>query len=251
MPRDEIWSPEEKDLPSLWFRANMLHNLKVMPQKMWYRYKDAWRANCLKTAEQYKLSAMNDDLNPYEFYGIEVISKCRLCKKTEVDCNGHDDAVYQSWHDYVYESWPCYLDNPFKIFKWDKHTKDYYIDSDSDDSDSEDTYSIDSEDCNDRGPRLRAGTVRCETPTQTPTQTPRTEFGFEFILNNEKCTTIYSPENQSVIRKAWVEGRNYVLLVHEIQKGPKKGTNVAHLVRFDVRQVETQTGIIHNLIMPV
>jgi len=84
---------------------------------------------------------------------------------------------------------------------------------------------------------------------KTPTAPKQYEFGFEFILKGEKCSTTYSPKNQLLLSKAWKDGHHCFSILHEVQKGPKKGTTVLHLVDFNFKKVMTTNGITHSLLM--
>lgn len=207
MPVDNKNLLGPKDLPSLWFRTNMLHKTNVTPQKMHYRLGSAFRSNCRKQAEVYKQSSMDENADPYKFFGLKSI--CTECKKNLEECNCDYDDI------------------------------DYYGDYDCDD-DYQGTWGT--------FVLKKVPEPKIEVK-KTPTVSKQYEFGFEFILKGEKCSTIYSPKNQYLLSKAWKDGYNCFPIHHEVQKGPKKGTIVLHKVDFNSKKVMTTTGITHTLLM--
>ena len=54
MPLDKKNALGDDDLPSLWFRTNMLHDPRVPVQKAWNQMGQAFRSNCKKEGIAYK-----------------------------------------------------------------------------------------------------------------------------------------------------------------------------------------------------
>jgi hypothetical protein len=63
------------------------------------------------------------------------------------------------------------------------------------------------------------------------------QFVLETTLLNERTTTIYSNENQSLIMEAFNTGMDRLVVYHEIQEGIYKGKVVKHVVYLETRSV--------------
>lgn len=201
-PVDEKNALGPKDLPSLWFRTNMLHNPNVPVQKAWNQMGQAFRTNCMKDAITLKELRLNktEGADPYDFWGLE--SLCSKCNESQCYCDYYNDYM---------ESYYGFNDDEYNDIRSEPKVE----------------------------PKVK----------KTPPAPKQYEFGFEFILNGEKCSTTYSSKNQFLLMRAWNEGYYWYPISHEIQKGPKKGTTVLHTVNFSSKDVMTQTGVYHKLLM--
>ena len=59
----------------------------------------------------------------------------------------------------------------------------------------------------------------------------------QFVLDDGESITVYSTENQALIRLAFNSGTDVVNVFHEIQDGPHKGNVVQHIIYLETRSV--------------